>query len=101
GRTIDVASMGWYPGTPGKIQGDVVVVKARDAKELEAYKGKLRGAIILSAAPTQLRDLKDLEKDGPLFMQGKGAGKGRKFNFEQLQAFQKERSEFLLKEGVA
>ena len=47
GRTIDIASRAWDPGTPGKIQGDIVILKARTTEELAAYKGKLKGAAVL------------------------------------------------------
>jgi carboxypeptidase Q len=54
----------------------------------------------------------DLEKAGPLFLGGdkggkgfgkggKGGGKGGRFNFEQMMAQQKERTDFLMREGVA
>src|SRR5262249_37064756 len=105
GRTLDVASMGWHPGTPGPIKGEAVVLKARTMEELAAYKGKLKGAIVLSGPPTQLIPVAELEKAGPLFLGGdkggkgfgkggKGGGKGGRFNFEQMMAQQKERTDF-------
>src|SRR5204862_6801019 len=59
GRTISIASMGWSPGTGGKVQGDVVIVKAETIKDLEAYKGKLKGAVILAGPPVKLRSLEE------------------------------------------
>jgi hypothetical protein len=74
-------------------------------KELEAYKGKLKGAIVLSAPPSKLPDLKDMEKGGfafgPAFGKGGKGGKGPRQSFEQMMAFRKERAEFLRREGVA
>ncbi len=110
GRTIHLASMGWYPGTNGKIQGDVVIIKASTAKELEAYKGKLKNAIVLSGQPTKLVPVMEIEKSrdfgfgGPFGGKGKfkGAEKGDfKKSFEEMRALQAERSELLRKEGVA
>jgi hypothetical protein len=103
GRTLSVASMGWHPGTPGKVQGDVVILRAKDLKELAAYQGKLRGAIVLSGPPTQLPDLKDMEKIGVGFgpTGRKEKGKGAKRSFEEMMAFRKERADFLKREGVA
>jgi hypothetical protein len=55
GRSLLLASMGWSPGTKGKVVGDVVIVKARNAQELAAYKGKLKNAIVLQGAPSTVR----------------------------------------------
>lgn len=103
GRTITLASMGWYPGTPGKIVGDVVVVNAKNAKELEAYAGKLKGAIVMTRPPTKLTPWQDIEKPtGKEGFQFKGDKGGKKFGgFEFDREFAKVRSEFFAKEGVA
>ncbi|WPU93944.1 M20/M25/M40 family metallo-hydrolase [Mucilaginibacter sabulilitoris] len=37
----------WTPGTNGLIKGDVVVVKADSAIDLDKYKGKLQGKIVI------------------------------------------------------
>ena len=57
GRTLLLASMGWAPGTKGKVEGDVVYVKATSQKELEPYKGKLRNAIVLGSPPANVRPI--------------------------------------------
>jgi hypothetical protein len=51
GRSLLVASAGWSPGTKGKIEGDVVVLKATTTKELAEFKGKLKNAIVLRNPP--------------------------------------------------
>ena len=48
---LTIASMGWAPSTPGQVQGPVVYVKARSAQELEPYRSKLKGAIVITAEP--------------------------------------------------
>jgi carboxypeptidase Q len=105
GRSLSVASMGWHPGTPGKVQGDVVVLKASDSKELAAYKGKLKGAVVLLGPPAKLPALKDPDAMGGQLGAGpdpgKGAGKKGKRSFEGFFAFRKERAEFLVREGAA
>lgn len=112
GRSLSIASMGWSPGTGGKITGDVVIVKAETIKDLDQYKGKLKGAIVLMNAPSKLPTLEDgyKPKMGGFAGGGKG-GKGGKgggggpFNkgksFEEMRAVQKARNEFLRKEGAA
>ena len=59
GRTIILASQAWTPGTNGKIVGDVVYLKASNREELAAYKGKLKGAIILRSPPATIRPITD------------------------------------------
>ena len=54
GKSLSVAAAGWSPGTKGKVIGDVVVVTATTAKELEAYKGKLKNAIVLRSPPANV-----------------------------------------------
>ncbi len=57
GRTLSLASAGWSPGTKGKVEGDVVIVSAKSAKDLEPYKGKLKNAIVLSTPPANVRPI--------------------------------------------
>src|SRR4051794_28907236 len=45
----------WSPGTDGPITADVVYVDAKDEAGLERYKGKLKGAIVMTSPA---RDLK-------------------------------------------
>jgi hypothetical protein len=98
GRTIALASQGWSPGTPGKVEGDVVVVNAKTVKDLEPYKGKLKNAIVLAKPPAKLVALSEIEKsrDFTGFEKKKG-----KLSFEEMRAVQREMSEFLRREGAA
>ncbi|GGB16436.1 M28 family metallopeptidase [Mucilaginibacter rubeus] len=45
----------WTPGTNGLIKGEVMIIKADSAAELEQYKGKLAGKIVIfdTKAPTE------------------------------------------------
>jgi hypothetical protein len=113
GRSLSMASYAWMPGTKGKIQGDVVIIKANSVEELQKYSGKLKNAIVLKGAPTQLRALADMDKGGMFgggpFGGGKGKGKGKKDGggedfqkkFEQMREMQRAMQEFYQKEGVA
>ncbi|MFQ5694863.1 MAG: M20/M25/M40 family metallo-hydrolase [Terriglobia bacterium] len=49
-RLIGLAA-GWSPNTEGAARGPLVYVKADKVEELEAYRGKLRGAIVIAAEP--------------------------------------------------
>ncbi len=45
----------WSPGTNGTITGDVVYLNAKDEAELEQYKGKLKGAIVLTSGMREVK----------------------------------------------
>src|SRR5262245_13027728 len=62
GVSLAVASMAWHPGTSGKLSGDVVILNATTTKELAAYKGKLKGAIVLTGSPRTLLPLDQLDR---------------------------------------
>jgi hypothetical protein len=51
---LTIASYGWGPSTSGAVRGPVVYVKAQSKEELEAYKGKLKGAVVLTSEPLLL-----------------------------------------------
>jgi len=60
GRELIIASRAWTPGTNGKVTGPVVILKGRTKAELEKYKGKLKGAVILQSAPANVAPVTDL-----------------------------------------
>jgi carboxypeptidase Q len=64
GRTLSLASMGWAPGTRGKVRGEVVIVNPRKPGDLASYKGKLKGAVVLLGPPRKLRPLAEMDKPG-------------------------------------
>lgn len=101
GRTLTLASMGWSPGTNGKIQGDVVVFSATKVEDLAAYKDKLKGAIVLDGAPKKLVPVADIEKPGLPLASPELPKKGGPPDFEAMRAFSKEKQQFLQQEGVA
>src|SRR5271170_3810986 len=61
GRTVSpslhplaIASYAWAPSTNGAVRGPVVYVKAQSVDDLAQFKGKLKGAIVISAEPALL-----------------------------------------------
>ena len=60
GKNLIFASMAWTPGTKGKVTGNVVALDVRTKDDLEKYKGKLQGAIILRGAPATVSPITDL-----------------------------------------
>jgi hypothetical protein len=53
---LTLASYGWAAGTGGPVHGPVVYVKASKADELQTYKGKLKGAVVITGEPGLLPD---------------------------------------------
>src|SRR5580698_3798893 len=51
---LAIASYEWAPSTNGAVHGPVVYVKAQSAGDFAQYKGKLKGAIVISAEPALL-----------------------------------------------
>ena len=65
GVRCTVASVGWSPGTKGKVTGEVVLIRARTKSELEKYKGKLKNAVVMTGPPSTVAPVTDLSY-GPL-----------------------------------
>jgi len=60
GVELLIASAGWSPGTKGKVIGDAVILNARTKDDLQAYKGKLKNAVILRQPPTKVAPVTDM-----------------------------------------
>jgi hypothetical protein len=115
GRVLTVAALGWTPGTKGRISGDVVVLKARNAAELAPYKGKLKNAVVLRGAPAVIRPVTEAgqgaERRRPredAKGDKKGDGKAEapppprpQRDFAAMRAFRRELTDFLRTEGAA
>jgi carboxypeptidase Q len=54
GHPLTLASFGWAPSTSGVARGPITYVKAQTMEELEKYKGKLKGAIVITTEPIPL-----------------------------------------------
>jgi hypothetical protein len=52
GLPVSAAQMAWTPGTRGKIIGPVVLFAPESEADLAAFKGRLRGAIVLTSRGT-------------------------------------------------
>src|ERR1700732_4162388 len=53
-QTLTLAAAGWSPSTNGGVRGPVVGVKFEKLEDLEQYKGKLKGAIVLFSRPRKM-----------------------------------------------
>jgi carboxypeptidase Q len=105
GRKLSLAALGWTPSTNGKVEGEVVVMTAAKSVDLEAYRGKLKGKIVLSGAPTQLVAITEIDKaagsaTAPDKKTDKDQTKTPPASFEELFAFRKQLDIFLQREGA-
>src|SRR6267378_1210844 len=53
-QALTLAAAGWSPSTNGAVRGPIVGVVFEKAEDLEQYKGKLKGAIILFGRPRKM-----------------------------------------------
>src|SRR5579864_7474101 len=51
---LTIASAGWAPGTKGTVRGPLLFVDIRKDEDFEKYRGKLKGAIIITQEPESL-----------------------------------------------
>jgi carboxypeptidase Q len=53
-QQLTLAAYGWSPSTKGAVRGPVIAIKATKLEDLDQYKGKLKGAIVLVGPPGDL-----------------------------------------------
>lgn len=76
GHSLTVAAMAWTPSTEGKVTGEVVIVRARSSKELAAYKGKLKNAVVLQGAPADIAPVTETNYFAAESRGGRRGGRG-------------------------
>jgi hypothetical protein len=108
----------WCGSTPGKksITGEIVLIKAKDTVELLQYAGKLKGKIVMTWSPVQLKP--SFDPDGQRFAdtslekmakaelrqpqgQGQGGRQGQQGNFASQFAVQRRMGDMINKEKPA
>jgi len=106
---LTLASYGWAPGTGGTLRGTVTYVKANSMEELEKYKGKLKGAIVITTEPIILPP-QDQPAPNPmlvpygdsfLLMHPRRPGEAPEMYGPGRRKFIAARTEFFKNEGVA
>ena len=102
----------WTGGTNGEVVGTPVYVKATTEADLEKYKGKLKGAIVLTRVPEEpkLNDVADLDRyDEKKLAElaqapepgGRNEFAGRMEEFRRMRALAEKAEKFFKDEGVA
>lgn len=99
---LTVASAGWSPSTPGVVRGPVVYVSVRRKEEFNQYKGKLKGAIVITAEPGNFPPPNEAPRS-PLLNPPPPpppAGQPAALPFEAQQQFTRTRDAFFKSEGA-
>ncbi len=103
-RAITIAAAGWSPSTPGVVRGPVMLVEAKKKEELEKYRGKLKGAVVIYQEPEILSPPKS-DRRSPVLepMQTPAAAPGQPptpSEYDLAREMARVRTEFLKAEGV-
>src|SRR5262249_43589419 len=105
-RPLTIASAGWAPGTNGVVKGPVVFFEAEKKEDFEKFRGKLKGAIVITQKPEPLSPPRKEEpySDVSRPMQAPLPRRGDPIPsapFAAQAALNRERNEFFKQEGVA
>lgn len=103
---LTIASAGWAPGTKGAVRGPVVFFDAKTKDDFAKYKGKLKGAIVITNEPQPLSPPRpeDANADYVRPMQAPPPPAGQPpapSPFAALIELGRARNEFFKQEGVA
>ena len=99
-QRILVESAGWSPSTKGAVRGPVVRVKAEKTADLDAFKGKIKGAWVVLSDLSVQPSPKNPEPENFLFGGG-GRRRGPAVSFEEREKFRNALRKFLADEGAA
>jgi hypothetical protein len=100
GLKLSLASYGWYPGTKGKIQAPVVALNLSSSQDLAKYKGKLKGAVILSRPPAKLGLADDIDKQS-IAKRDPSTDQPTPRAADEQRRYIRELADFLVAEGAA
>jgi carboxypeptidase Q len=103
---LTIASAGWAPGTNGPVRGPVVFFDAKTKDDFAKYKGKLKGAVVITGEPQPLSPPRPEDANAeyvrPMQAPPPPAGQPPAPSpFAALIELGRARNEFLKAEGVA
>jgi len=103
---LTIASAAWSPGTSGAVRGPVVYFDAKEKRDFEKFRGKLKGAVVIYQEPANLSPpiLLDHYRAFTRPMQRPPARMGEPpvaDPYDALLQEEKERTDFWKAEGVA
>jgi Zn-dependent M28 family amino/carboxypeptidase len=103
-HTLTLETAGWSAATKGALRGSVIGIDAEKVEDLQKYKGKLKGAIVIVGRPVEMvlpgNPLQTpwAEETIPVAMPKMDANKP--FNFEAYMKLRQARTKFFSEEGV-
>jgi carboxypeptidase Q len=53
-KSVEIRSLGWSKATDGPVSGNVYFLNSDNPSDVEKYKGKLKGAIVITRPPAEL-----------------------------------------------
>jgi len=104
-HVLTLATAGWSPSTKGTVSGQVIGIEAEKLEDLDKYKGKLKGAIVIVGRPREMVAPGNPlttpwgEETIPVAFPKTEAGKP--FDFESLMRLRRAQGKFFQDEGVA
>src|SRR4029077_20037065 len=102
-HALTLATAGWPASTKGPVRGRVIGVVAEKVEDLEQYRGKLKGAIVVVDRPAEEVDPKNplLTPWGEGTIPLSAPKREKPIDFETVAKLRQARTKFLADEGVA
>ena len=102
---LTIASAAWSPNTKGVVRGPVVYFDAKKPEEFAKFRGKLKGAIVITSDPQPLSPPRPVDQTGSMTrpMQEPPPPVGQPAfpdPYEKFLADEKQRTKFLKDEGA-
>jgi len=102
---LTIAAAAWAPSTRGTVRGPVVYFDAKEPKDYEKFRGKLRGAIVIYQDPRPLSPPRTVDPNAEIYhaMEEPPPPVGQpplRDPYEKYVAAMKERTQFLVHEGA-
>jgi carboxypeptidase Q len=103
-HTLTLETAGWSAGTKGALRGPVIGIDADKPEDLQQYKGKLKGAIVIVGRPKEMVSPENPlltpwgEDTIPLAMPKVDAGKP--FDFKSYMKLRQAQTKFFAEEGA-
>ncbi|HYK76603.1 MAG TPA: M20/M25/M40 family metallo-hydrolase [Daejeonella sp.] len=112
-HSIIASPKAWTPGTNGPIKAEVVVVKVDTITDLDKYKGKLKGKVVMFDSPTTTvrttfkpdgnryteKELAEMAAP-PAPVENRGGNANQRNDFMRLRALRTQINEFIAQENV-
>jgi carboxypeptidase Q len=102
---LTLATAGWSPSTKGTVSGQVIGIEAEKLEDLEKYRGRLKGAIVVLGRPREMVAPRNPlltpwgEETIPVAFPKMETGKT--FDFESFMKLRRAQGKFFQDQGVA